>query len=240
MKLERLKNSKTKIISILLLVVLIFNFMAPLKSNAFFVPSLKSFIVKPICTAVVLAIDDVNRGLGYLFTPSNFIDDGKHLFEEVFKGDMSPVEAIQDVAFNSLLSPDKIFNGKVSLLNANIFKAQKPANFVDGVWQQLEKGTGSDLAGTLKMSVASIYVILRNICAVILLCLLIYTGIRILFASASPYKQSQWKKALFDWLKAICLLLFMHYIMIGIFYISDLFVDILRKGMGRYLYCCND
>ena len=232
----KLKNSKAKIISILLLIMMLFNFITPLKSNAVYMAG-TGILTKPILWFGISAMDSINIGIAAIFCgENNFRAIKEDLEDNVTEINIDEPtgrnELLQKAVYNFMMSPDKIFTGQVSLLNANLFKADSSKNLIQTLEEDFKGGIGSDLAGALKKSVAGIYVILRNICAVILLCLLIYTGIRILIAAGSPLKQAEWKVMLFTWIKALCLLIFMHYIMIGIFYISDLLVDALKQGWG--------
>ena len=70
----------------------------------------------------------------------------------------------------------------------------------------------SSTAKELQSTVASWYVILRNIAIVALLSILVYVGIRILISSTSADK-AKYKQMLVDWIVAICLLFVMQYIM---------------------------
>ncbi len=216
------KNQTSKII-ILLIIIVIFNVIFPIHSYAGFITGI---LTKPICSLIIAITDGVNEILNVLIDGSNIwgnitkgIDDGENFWDSA-----------NQAYYNTLMSPDKIFTGEIALLNANIFKA--PAAADDITLQELfNRANGTSLAAALKKTVSNVYVILRNICAIVLLCLLIYTGIRILLASASPYEQSKWKQALIDWVKALCLLMFMHFLMVGIFYVSDLIVESLSDAL---------
>lgn len=84
-------------------------------------------------------------------------------------------------------------------------------------------------------AVAQIYILLRNICAYIMLAGLIYTGIKILLNNHLPQNRQQYLSLLQDWIVGMALLIFSHLIMVFIFEVSDLFVDIFKKsifGMG--------
>lgn len=221
------KNQTAKII-ILLVIIMIFNIIFPVHSNAGFIAGI---LTKPICFFIVSAVDGINVILNSIFVPA---DAGWKDFQEAVDNadDGGVINKILQGKYSTLMSPDKIFKGEVELLNANIFKAP----VYNGNFGKLFGAVnGTSIASALKVAVSSVYIILRNIAAIILLCLLIYTGIRILLKSASPYDQAKWKQALIDWIKALCLLMFMHFIMIGIFYISDLIVDSLKGAMYNNL-----
>lgn len=89
---------------------------------------------------------------------------------------------------------------------------------------------GNNIVGKLKGVVSGIYVTLRNFCAIGMLCMLIYTGIRIVLSSASASEQKEWKMRLMDWLKAVVLLVTVHFLMIGIFYISEIIMDAMKSS----------
>ena len=87
----------------------------------------------------------------------------------------------------------------------------------------------------IRETVAIIYVVLRNICALIMLAGLIFTGIRILLNSHNPQKRGTYLMLIQDWLAGMALLIFSHIIMIGIFYVSDKLVNAISvstTGLG--------
>lgn len=219
--MELKKAQKAKVI-LLLLFIIIFNFIFPIHSNAGFASGI---LTRPICFFIVHTTDGVNRLLNsILIDPGTASAD----FWDAVNNNTGLDKWINGK--NSfLMSPDKIFTGKSKILNANIFEVEESTNSLEDILKGIQ---GEGIANALKKTVSNIYVLLRNISAVILLCLLIYTGIRILLISASPYDQAKWKQALIDWVKALCLLMFMHLIMIGIFYVSDLFVNSLGNSLG--------
>lgn len=236
------ENTKKAILSIFIIIIL--SCVVPIQSHA---AAFTGVLTKPICWAVIKIVDGVNIIGAFFCAPAATVEGASNKMDDAVKelsdaleqdADSNMIEktglvlkggtkTIYDIYYNSLMSPDKIFSGDVKLLDANIFSAKN----INGKFQELIP-TGQSLASGLKNTVSNIYILLRNICAVILLCLLIYTGIRILLMSASPYDQAKWKQALIDWVKALCLLMFMHIIMIGIFYISDGLVEALKQSYG--------
>lgn len=67
-------------------------------------------------------------------------------------------------------------------------------------------------AVALRETIAKWYTVLSTIALVGMLSILVYIGIRILFTTVSKDK-AKYKQMLIDWLVAMCLLFFMHYIM---------------------------
>lgn len=206
-----------KIIYILMIIIILEFSISPISNAAF-----TGILTKPICYLFVGATDAIN----FLFSAIS-VPPGENLNELNTAFDNNDLSATANI----LMSPDRIFSGDVPLLEANIFKADVETSNIS--LENLLKSGDQSLVKALKKTVSNIYVLLRNISALILLCLLIYTGIRILLMSASPYDQAKWKQALIDWVKALCLLMFMHIIMVGTFYISDLLVDAMKNSFGN-------
>lgn len=110
-----------------------------------------------------------------------------------------------------VLSPEEIFQNKIALLDVNFF------NVDESKYQNLTTQDGQEIeqtysALTLQPIISSWYYALRNLAIVMLLSILVYTGIRIIISSSADDK-AKYKQRLMDWLVAMCLLFFMHYIM---------------------------
>lgn len=100
-------------------------------------------------------------------------------------------------------SVDKIFAGKVPAYDINFIQPKDWGN---------DKQNSISIARQISGVIAKWYVSLRNLAIVMLLSILIYIGIRIIISSSADDK-AKYKQRLFDWLVAICLIFFMHYIM---------------------------
>ena len=124
------------------------------------------------------------------------------------------------------IGPDTIFLGKLEMLDANIFR-QRTINFgnMSNMFQD------SNLIGTIKIGIATTYVLLRNIAAIVMLGGLIFSGIRILVSSNIPTQKQEWLRILQDWIIGMALLIFSHVIMVMIFWISDLFTQELGEAL---------
>ena len=101
-------------------------------------------------------------------------------------------------------SPEQIFSGKIPGLDINFINPNKYTNS-DG--EEVDSS-----ATTLQPTIAKWYVALRNLSIVGLMCVLVYIGIRIILSSAAADK-AKYKQLFTDWLIALCLLFFLHYIM---------------------------
>jgi len=108
-------------------------------------------------------------------------------------------------------SPEQIFSGNVAgldvnFINPNTYKDRDENIILD------EDGNNFSSASKLQPTISSWYIALRNLAIVGLLCVLVYVGIRIVLSSTAQDK-AKYKQLLMDWLIALCLLFFMHYIM---------------------------
>lgn len=129
---------------------------------------------------------------------------------------------------NIKLTPAEIFAGNVSALDANFFKTEGEHN------QELG-GSEKSIVEQLRDTVAKWYVALRNIAIVGLLSALLYIGIRIVISSSAGDK-AKYKQFFVDWIVALCLIFFMHYIMAFTMTMSETVTDVLagdRTDQGR-------
>lgn len=127
------------------------------------------------------------------------------------------------------VGPDTIFSGKIKPLRANIFKIASGSEDNESNSPILSKS----VLDKVTEAVASFYVLLRNICALIMLAGLIYTGIRILLSSNIPTKKTQYLIMLQDWLMGMGILIFSHIIMILIFELCDSLTNALGQTMAH-------
>lgn len=117
------------------------------------------------------------------------------------------------------LTPAEIFAGNVSALDANFFKTSEDHSKELG-------GSDYSIVEQLKETVSKWYVALRNIAIVGLLSALLYIGIRIVISSSAGDK-AKYKQFFIDWVVALCLIFFMHYIMAFTMTMSETVTDVL-------------
>lgn len=117
------------------------------------------------------------------------------------------------------LTPAEIFAGNVSALDANFFKTENDHK------QELG-GSSKSIVEKLRGTVSTWYVALRNIAIVGLLSALLYIGIRIVISSSAGDK-AKYKQFFVDWVVALCLIFFMHYIMAFTMTMSETVTDVL-------------
>lgn len=244
---ETIKTKGRKRITLVLLVVMLFNIIVPNYSNAGFITT--TVINKAVTGLCVLVIDSVNRSLAIMFKidtlgdialdgfgniKTKWEDEGidqqekeenfMNKFTEVLEKTTDSLTEAEKTWYKLLLSPDDIFSGNVKIADANIF-THDPSTASE--WTFFGK-----LLKELKKAVAGLYYTMRNLAVIILLCLLIYSGIKIILSANSSQEKAKWKTYLYDWLKALALVMFVHVIMIGIFAISDTVVDGLSGALN--------
>lgn len=126
---------------------------------------------------------------------------------------------------NFSLTPAEIFSGNVSALDANFFKTNTE---YDEELGGESKSTVSKLTGV----VSQWYVALRNIAIVGLLSVLLYLGIRIVISSNAGDK-AKYKQIFVDWVVALCLIFFLHYIMAFIMTMSETITQVLSGNISE-------
>lgn len=112
-------------------------------------------------------------------------------------------------------TPEKIFSNKVPALNVNFIN---PEEYDDDGMQE------KNIASQIQPTIASWYVALRNLATVGLLSVLLYIGIRIIISSTASDK-AKYKQMLMDWLIALCILFFLHYVMAFMLEVTETIID---------------
>lgn len=119
-----------------------------------------------------------------------------------------------------LLTPEAMFANEVPLLDVNFFSETRDGlitdadgnKYIETIIQTGQKIKMKSTALELRPTISKWYFALRNLAIVALLSILVYIGIRILISSSADDK-AKYKQRMVDWLVAMCLLFFMHYIM---------------------------
>ncbi len=107
------------------------------------------------------------------------------------------------------VSPAEIFAGKVAFLDADFFSDTTSTEYENSMIGGSELST----AGRLKGVISDWYQGLRLIAIVGLLSVLVYLGMRII-TSAVATDKAKYKQMFVDWIIALCLVFFLHYIMV--------------------------
>lgn len=252
MKLSKSKFSKRLII--VLIILMIFNVVAPKKVKAW---DLGGILIKPFSAIVLSNLVTIDVTIGSLLNGLSIQTNLVGSIIELFTGDKEDALKSASYGLSKLfIGPDSIFSGKVLLFNANIFKATDSSrlahpdqvikditdikNGITSVDKDLgnkisdQVSPGYNMISTITIGIASVYLTLRNICGFIMLAGLIFTGIRILITSNTPTKMATWRALLQDWFIGMILLIFSHVIMVGIFYVSDLLTEALSDSLNEF------
>ena len=142
--------------------------------------------------------------------------------------------AIEDMFSNDFylplyaISPAEIFSNLVPALDINFINPSSDA---------IQEITGEDgetrkiynSAAILAPQISKWYVALRNLVLVGLMVVLLYIGIRIVISSTSGEK-AKYKEHIKDWIIAVMIVVFMHYIMAFAISITQYITDMLNKS----------
>lgn len=248
-----LKGTITKKIILVLTVAILCNFVIPNYSQAD-----AGILLDPIKMFVAFVGDAVISGINMCFTgqwigasdskatPASGVDvdEWKKHWAEGF-GNTIDWPTI-------LVTPEEIFSGKVLGLNVNFLReigndyediGNNNGSNIDGVRESLDISTDNpigtqgykDALTSLRTQIAKWYNLIRNLCAAALFCVLIYIGIRMTISSISE-ERAKYKSMMVNWIVAICLVFFLHYIMAVIMFVTEKSVEIIGSGLNSTSY----
>ena len=234
-------NNKSFIqkIIIAIVIVLSFNFVAPTYSRADTIAEHGGVLLGPvidlfagICDSVMVILQVCMSGTDNL----DFSINGWMI--ESNKFDAGTYGMTGSAATTKTINEDDLDHGWLGLDTYNIpvityspeaiFANQVPgleANFINPKFQE-----DKSIAYNLQETISKWYNTLRNFVLVLLLSVLLYVGIRMVLTSIASDK-AKYKQMLMDWLIAVCLLFFLHYIMS----FTMTFVDIIAEGVGEQI-----
>lgn len=130
-------------------------------------------------------------------------------------------------------TPEAIFSNQIPALDVNFINPRDWTDIKDENGNQ--KYPNADLMNErsitrdLHSTIANWYVALRNLAIVALLSVLLYVGIRIVISSTAADK-SKYKEMLMDWVIALCILFFLHYIMSFILTVTQMITEGVDSG----------
>ena len=117
-------------------------------------------------------------------------------------------------------TPEKIFSNKVPSLDVNFINPQQ--------WNNQAMDDKS-VTQALHSTIANWYIALRNLAIVALLSVLLYVGIRMVISSTVSDK-AKYKQMLMDWVIALCIVFFLHYIMSFILSMTQIITEGIDSG----------
>lgn len=128
---------------------------------------------------------------------------------------------------NFLYSPEAIFSNNIAALDVNFLNPNKYTAVSESKAAQEASVSAAGTDGLRKV-ISDWYISFRNIAIVGLLSVLIYLGIRIVISSTAVEK-AKYKENLQNWVVALCLVFFIHFIMSGLLMITDKFNNLFEN-----------
>lgn len=206
-----MKRILKKVLLSLILVVVLTNFIVGPKVYAgnlleealdAMMGTVIGLLTKPFRAVALLIADAIDSLAGILAWSQGSIDESGNIVEGTFFSDKT-------------LTPYDILFNKVALLDVNFFNIP-------------EDGT---VISNMRLAVAGWYYVMRNIAATILLCVLIYVGIRMAISTVASDKAA-FKKMLVDWVCSLALIFLVQYIIIFTFAVNEALVKALAEAGG--------
>lgn len=241
-----MKKLLNKLLITIMIVILIFNFVLITPSKAVILDG--GILMKPFSTFALLILDNIafaiTMAVGVMSNGAidwlqdwgqdalNALQDSWATDESLINNAESTLETALEITGMGFLTMEDFFRGELEISNINIFNSMPSGNVIENIFDDTRNNENS-VINAVKISVASWYYALRNIAAVGLLCALIYIAIRILLSTVAEDK-AHYKDLLMDWVKAVCLVLFAHVLMMIILNVTESIVEILKGMTTRY------
>ena len=181
-------------------------------------------------TSTMLAVDDDNITDSSSWLYAGDVDDDDVDFDygenTIDTSELLPwVHDKYDIP-NFLYSPEAIFSNNIAALDVNFLNPNKYKAVSE---EDSAKKAAKSSATGLRKVISDWYISFRNIAIVGLLSVLIYLGIRIVISSTAGDK-AKYKENLQNWLVALCLVFFIHFIMSGLLMLTDKFNDLFDES----------
>ena len=139
-------------------------------------------------------------------------DDGTKTDKEMVKANELKEENLPNMFYFPIyqVTPEEIFADKLAAFHVNFIN---PTHYSNETYTNLAgQEKNMNAAVNLAPIIAKWYVAVRNIVIVALMVVLLYIGIRILISTAAEEK-AKYKEGIKNWLVALIMVIFMHYIM---------------------------
>ena len=239
-------------IAISLVIVILVNFAIPKKVEAFSIDDIIEGAINAIIELFMLIPDGLMTLLqrvilGGRENASLHENPGKQQrynpdtkqYEEVPDEDMNIVTVDEDfsggesfifpgvVYPNIKLSPEEMFANKVPALDINFISPSQTQKEAQGETNNLH------VAVVLRDTIRGWYNALKLIAIIGLLSVLIYLGIRLMLSSTAQNK-ANYKQAMWNWIVALIIVFFIHYVMSFILVLSDNIIGMITRGDTLY------
>lgn len=176
-------------------------------------------------------LDQKNQNIG---NPDSwlYVNDNDEVDYEYKDGTIDPTAIVggEYKIPNFLYSPEAIFSNNIAALDVNFLNPNTYSSVINSS-ENAEKASKSAASGVLGQTIADWYISFRNVAIVGLLSVLIYLGIRIVISSTAVDK-AKYKEYLQNWVVALCLVFFMHFIMSGLLMITDEFNNLFAQDVN--------
>lgn len=122
----------------------------------------------------------------------------------------------------NIVTPDQILFNRLAITDINFFQKN---TFGTGSNQKTLSGDNNPVK-LLRESIANWYYALRMIAIIMLLCILIYVGIRMATSTLADDK-AKYKSMLWNWLVSMAIVFVLHYIIVIVINVNNSLVDVL-------------
>lgn len=141
-----------------------------------------------------------------------------YVLNDVFSDNIASSNGYIDNNFNpdDVVSPFSIFFNKYKLLDVNIFDITTESNMIN----------------TMRISISQWFYVMRNFSAAILLCILIYVGIKMSLSTIAEDK-AKYKQMFGDWLVSLILIFLLQYLAIFVIYCNNAIVNFLNDAFEQ-------
>ena len=198
-----MKKMLIKFITVLSVIILIMNFCITPSVHAGFLDGLLESVIGLFTMPIRAVAVGVARGINALTAGLAYIEG-----------------ATDTGTVSSFLTPFDILFNKVKVFEINFF------DIATGNTPEAKS-----VVNQIRLGVAGWYFALRTIAASILLCMLIYVGIRMAITTIATDK-AMYKKMLVDWCSSMALLFLLHYIMIFTVNVNNAIINALSTGVN--------
>lgn len=198
-----MKKMLIKFITVLSVIILIMNFCITPSVHAGFLDGLLESVIGLFTMPIRAVAVGVARGINALTAGLAYIEG-----------------ATDTGTVSSFLTPFDVLFNKVKVFEINFF------DIATGNTPEAKS-----VVNQIRLGVAGWYFALRTIAASILLCMLIYVGIRMAITTIATDK-AMYKKMLVDWCSSMALLFLLHYIMIFTINVNNAIINALSTGVN--------
>ena len=152
--MKLVKSNLAKKLIIILVAIMLFSTIAPTRVSAAAI----NILVNPVTGLISRFISAIDMLMGGILLG----EDLGTVLDNI--GDVKRGNDIEDWrGLKTLIGPDTIFANKVELFNVNIFEAENPTD------PEVDQYKAKKLRYDLSKGIAEVYIVIRNICATVML-----------------------------------------------------------------------